>query len=386
MNRPINIVFLHRGGAQIRGSEQALLAILDGLDPTQFRASVVCSNEAMGVPLEARGIEWHAQQFPELLPSLRHMRLPIVGYVHALRRIIRHCRSRRADIIVSNGGGPCQLGVPAARWTRVPIACLFYHPAPAKYHRYWLTKRVDRTIFASQFTATSTHASAGFAGEVVYVGVDAEQRLRPRPRDDEARARLGFRPEHVVFGQVGALVPHKGHDITIEAFALVARAMESARLVIVGAGPEEARLRVWVEERDLADRIVFTGYVDDTLPFFQSIIDVNVLASHEEGLGLVNLEASACERPNVATDGTGIRETIEHGRTGYLFPDGDVRALAEYMERLGRDDALRQTMGTEGREMVLRRFSSRTYAARVQAILRSVLADHEVGMTPTGHA
>ena len=372
VKEPTRIVFLHRGGDQIRGSEQALLAILDGLDPSEFTASVLCSNPVLGAALDARDIAWRVQRFPEVFLAGRYLKLPLLAYVGALREIMSYCRDTQADIIVCNGGGPCQLGVPAARRLRLPMACLFYHPAPKAYHRAWLTRYVDRVIFASEFTARSSAANAGVGGDVVYVGVD-EERVVPVQRDDAHRAALNFLPEHLVFAQVGALVPHKGHTVLLEAFSLVAATLPNARLLIVGAGPEESRLKSLAARLDLGDRVVFTGYVDDTLLFFQHVIDVNVLASHEEGLGLVNLEASACELPNIGTDGTGVKETIEHALTGFRFPDSDLQALAHHMTTLARDAALRREMGKAGRAMVIRQFSSRSYSTRVQAILRTLV-------------
>jgi glycosyltransferase involved in cell wall biosynthesis len=79
---------------------------------------------------------------------------------------------------------------------------------------------------------------------------------------------------------------------------------------------------------------------------------------YREGLPKVLLEAAACGRPLVTTDAPGCREVVLDGENGILASPRDARSLAEAIERLVRDDTLRQAMGKRGRELVLKEFSS----------------------------
>lgn len=369
---PKTVLFLHRGGSRIRGTEEALLSLLAGLDRDAFEPVVFCTAAAMREAVAALGAEAHLYEPSELLLVRGEVRLGVRGYLRALRRVGGFCRARGVDLLVSNGGGPCQLGVPVARWLGKPLVCMFHHPAPRAYHRMWLTRHADALVFASRFTAEHTRARTGRDGETIHVGVDARGRFVPAPhRDPAVRQSLGIGPDDVVFAQVGALVPHKEHATLVEAFAEVARRLPAARLLVVGAGPEEEAVRRRVRELGLEDRVTLAGFVESVLPCFQHAIDVNVLASREEGLGLVNLQASACALPVVGADGSGIRETVVHGETGLLFPVGDARALAECMVRLGRDPGLREAFGRAGRRMVLERFSVEGFRRRVQEVMRA---------------
>lgn len=364
------LLVLHAGGGQIRGSEEALLTVLAGLDRTLIEPIVVHTNRVLTDPLRALDVTSIVSPLPELLIQQgAPARLPIVAYLRTLVRLFRECRRRRIALIYANGGLPCQLGVPLAVLLRRKLVCYLHHPAPKDHHYCWLTMFADQLLFPSRFTAADTRAVIGKTGDVVPVGIDVDRYSPVAVRDEQMRADLGIASDEIVIAQVGALVPHKGHRVLIHAFDTLRSTGAPARLLIIGAGQERDALEADVAARGLTERVKFTGYVDDVLPYLQHVIDINVLASTEEGLGLVNLQASACALPNVGTDDTGIRETIDHGRTGFLFPPGDASALADNLLRLCGDAGLRHAQGAQGRELVIERFASASYATRMQQIL-----------------
>lgn len=128
----------------------------------------------------------------------------------------------------------------------------------------------------------------------------------------------------------GRLVPEKGFHDLIEAFAAVRR--RDARLILVGAGPDAARLRSRVAGLDLADRVSFPGYVSDIRPFLDRS-RLFVLASHYEGYAAVLVEALAAGRPVVATDCTpATGELLTDARFGTVVPIGDTVAMAAALE------------------------------------------------------
>lgn len=383
MPEPRTVLVLHRGGSQIRGSEDALLTLLGGIDRASTRPIVLHSHPVLSEPLRRMGIEAMSWPFPELQLSTFEVRLPVPAYLRSLWRVHALARSRRADLILCNGGGPCQLGVPVARRLGIPLVCLLHHPAPHAYHRAWLTRFTDVLVFASAFTAAHTRERIGREGVVVPIGVDVRGRFTPAPRrDPSVRAGMGIGTDDIVFAQVGALVPEKEHALLLHAFARVLRTLSAARLLVIGEGPEEATLRTLAESLGLSSRVIFTGRVEDVAIYLRHVVDVNVLASREEGLGLVNLQASACAVPNVACDATGVREAVGHGRTGLLFPPGDAGALAAFMIRLGGDPSLRRRMGEEGRTFVVEHFSRETYCARMRAVMDDALRAHAARKVP----
>jgi glycosyltransferase involved in cell wall biosynthesis len=369
---PRTVLILHRGGDLLRGTEATLLSLLRGIDRDALRPVVVSTHPVMHEAARELGVESHLRDDPELMLAQGDRRLPVRKYARSFRELHRLARDRRVDVFMCNGGGPCQLGVPLAAALRKPLVCYFHHPAPRLYHACWLTGLAPSLVFSSEFTARHTRQKIGRVGEVVHPGIDAARRFVPAaPRDLALRRSVGFGDDDVVFAQFGALVPHKGHDTLVEAFAAAAARAPSARLLVIGDGPEAGPLRALVRERGLEPRVVLTGWVDDVVPYLRHVADVGVLASREEGLGLVNIQASACGLPTLASDSTGIRETIVHGTTGFLFPPDDRAALANLIVRLAADPALRATLGRAGRSMVLSRFTEERYCQRLQQILQT---------------
>jgi glycosyltransferase involved in cell wall biosynthesis len=126
---------------------------------------------------------------------------------------------------------------------------------------------------------------------------------------------------------VGRLDPLKGHRDLFRAFAS-AGLDQAARLLIVGAGPEEACLRGLARCAGIADRCVFMGYRRDVYDIM-SAANVVVNPSLSEAQNQVIIEALALARPVVATDVGAASEVVVPGATGWLVPAADPDALAQ---------------------------------------------------------
>lgn len=141
-------------------------------------------------------------------------------------------------------------------------------------------------------------------------------------------------------------------------------------LHFVGDGPDQPSLEAQVNAVDLADRVVFHGRQDrqaiiDLLQETDILVAPSVPSSdnRREGIPVVLMEAMASGVAVVASDLSGIPELVEHEVSGLLTPPGDARAIADALERLSRDVALRQHLADGGREKVLREFDLTTNAA-----------------------
>lgn len=155
---------------------------------------------------------------------------------------------------------------------------------------------------------------------------------------------------------VGRLVYYKGADVLV-------RAMEDvdADLVIVGTGPLEGELREFCVAHSMSERVTFLGPQSDSdLAAWYRAADVFCLPSvaRSEAFGLVQIEAHAAGTPVVSTDlTTGVPFANEHGVSGLTVPVGDVRALAEALNRLVGDAGLRERLGAQARQRARTRFS-----------------------------
>jgi 2-deoxystreptamine N-acetyl-D-glucosaminyltransferase/2-deoxystreptamine glucosyltransferase len=170
-------------------------------------------------------------------------------------------------------------------------------------------------------------------------------------------------------GYVGRLAEQKRADLLVEAFG---RMRQPAHLVIVGDGPEAARVRGLAAASPAADRITLAGFVEHSaVPAVLASLDVLALPSMYEEMGSVLVEAMASGLPVVASAVGGIPEVVRDGRTGLLVPPGDVDALAAALDRLAADPGLRGRLA-EGARVHARDYAWPRLAGEVAAVYRRV--------------
>jgi colanic acid/amylovoran biosynthesis glycosyltransferase len=181
-----------------------------------------------------------------------------------------------------------------------------------------------------------------------------------------ARAAAKEREEDLVLA-VCRLVPKKGFDRLIDAAATLARRGSAFRVEILGDGEERARLSARVERLGLEGRVVFRGAVSRDV-VLDRMARARVLAApcvrgadgNQDALPTTLVEALAIGLPSVATPVAGIPEIVEHEREGLLSPEGDVEALADALERVLTDDALRARLSENGPGKAARKFDRRS--------------------------
>jgi glycosyltransferase involved in cell wall biosynthesis len=168
------------------------------------------------------------------------------------------------------------------------------------------------------------------------------------------------------------LEPVKNHAQLFEAVKMLGERGIPVRAWLVGDGDLKALYQKRCEDLGILGRIEFLGYRDD-VPALLAQSDVSVLTSVKEGIPRALLEAMAMELPVVATRVVGTEETVRDGETGYLIEYGDAPALADRLERLARDPALRERLGRRGREVVQAEFDERQIVESLAGIYRQLL-------------
>ncbi|HEY7887633.1 MAG TPA: glycosyltransferase [Steroidobacteraceae bacterium] len=372
------VVVLHRGGAYVRGTEAVLIRSAKALAAAGFRLVICRRNACIDGSLAAIGsqAEFVDFQFPELMiAGIKETSFPIGAYLKAFFQLRDLVKRSNATFIYCSGGLPCQLAVPVARLARIPVLCHFHHPAIRRAHYLWLSRLVDKRVFPSAFVQQHSQSNPRDTGTVVYNGIDL-MRFQPAPsRDGRWRAQWGIAADAVVVGQVAALAPNKRPEFLISAFSpLLKLTDQKFHLCLVGAGPMQESLQRLVKELGMAGHVTLTGYVDDVLPYYQHVFDINVLASRAEGLGISVIEGSACGLPAVVSDCTGLPETILDGETGFLFGVNDAESLRQNLLRLAQSPALRASMGQAGRALSQARFSATSYDEKFMTVVEELLS------------
>ena len=143
---------------------------------------------------------------------------------------------------------------------------------------------------------------------------------------------------------------YKSLDVAIGAFGRIRAELPDARLLVMGRGPDEARLRRLTAKLGLDDAVEFRGFQPwDELVKQLHRAHVFLNPSPKEGWGLTVIEANQCGLPVVASDRPGLRDSVKDGETGALVPYGDEAAMARQALVLLRDRTLWQARSAAAR-------------------------------------
>jgi len=181
------------------------------------------------------------------------------------------------------------------------------------------------------------------------VGADPE-RFSPTPEPDDST---------VIIIMVARTLWEKGVGVFVDAARLLQKRLP-VRMVLVGepdpGNPRSLKMKA-LEAWHRQGIIEWWGWQQDMERIYQQCHIVALPTMYGEGVPTALLEAAACARPVVATDMPGCRSVVHHEKNGFLIPPNDPLALAQALERLALDPALRMSMGAAGRQIVLERFT-----------------------------
>lgn len=186
-------------------------------------------------------------------------------------------------------------------------------------------------------------------------GVDAS-RFRPDPdARGSVRAKLGYPEDSVVFLYLGRLSRDKGVLDLAAAFSRIAATDRKLGLLVVGPDEDGVQAAMRAALDAAAPQARFVSYTDHPEQYMAAA-DVFCLPSYREGFGTTIIEAAACAVPAIGSKIYGVTDAIDEGATGLLFEPGNIEALADCLNRLARDPALRLAMGESARVKALRDF------------------------------
>lgn len=321
--------------------------------------------------------------------ELRARGVPVVDIPRpALRpdwfgRVTRAIRRESIDVIHTHLHGGALYGGMAALWAGLPVVSTFHGQwdIKASEPRAWLKWALIRQS-ARRFVFVSDPLRAHFVAAGVVRDVETavipngiDLAAHPQRRDDSLRRELGVGPDEVLVGAVGNIRPAKSYDVFLEVAARLVRGEsgDRYRFVIVGDQNDDsyAALQPEVTRLGLGDRVFFTGYRSDVARVLGNL-DVYLLTSSTEGFSLSLVQAMACGVPVVATRCGGPEIIVDDGRTGWLAPVGDVRALADRVAQEVAGGSRRADMVRAAREAVERRFSVEAMAGAYRGLYEAV--------------
>ncbi|HUW59646.1 MAG TPA: glycosyltransferase family 4 protein [Candidatus Bathyarchaeia archaeon] len=210
--------------------------------------------------------------------------------------------------------------------------------------------------------------SMGVPGEkivILHPKIELE-RFAPPQDLDAFRKREQLSGKQVILS-VGHLTHRKGQHLVIEAMPALLKQFPDAMYVVAGAGPDDKRLKDLAAERGVVEHVLFPGNRD--IVAFYHACDVFILPSlyikkpfgDIESFGIVYIEAGACGKPVIGSNNGGIPDAVADGESGLLIETGSVEAIADALRKLLGNQALRERLGRQGYERVLREFTIEKY-------------------------
>jgi glycosyltransferase involved in cell wall biosynthesis len=255
---------------------------------------------------------------------------------------------------------------------------------PNRWFAPWLYNRAVDGIAAISPSVADALAAAGVNRERIALipsGVDCD-RFKPPDKAGRvaARAALGLTDDQFVVGTVGMLEPRKGHRTFVEAIARIdPPSINGTTLccLIAGGGSLQAALADQISALEAGGQVApgvirMLGVCADSYPILAAL-DLFVMPSLAEGLGVAALEAMACGLPVVASAVGGLRDLVADGTTGLLVAPSNPAALAAAISRLASEPKLRAAMGVAGRTRVADHFSLETMTQRTLTLYRDCL-------------
>ena len=276
---------------------------------------------------QIRAVQARIEQLAaELRPDILHAHSPVLNAIPAIRAgrklgipVVYEIRAFWEDAAVDHG--------------TTTEGSLRYRAT--KGLETWAIKRADHVFTICEGLRADIVGRGIPAAKVTVIpnAVDIETFQLSGEPDPVLRDQLGLTGTTVV-GFVGSFYAYEGLDLLLDAFPALLQTRPELRLLLVGGGPQDAKLKAQAERLGVADKIIFTGRVPHSeVSRYYDQIDLLAYPRHSMRLTelvtpLKPLEAMAQGRLFVASDVGGHKELIRDGETGKLFKAGSATALA----------------------------------------------------------
>lgn len=190
----------------------------------------------------------------------------------------------------------------------------------------------------------------------------------------DVRKKLNIPENKFVIVMIANFRPQKNHKNMVSAFNIISRKYEDCILVFAGDGELENDIKTMVKDLGLSNKIYFLGSRKDIESVYMAC-DVFCLPSFYEGLPLSILEAMASKRPVIATNVSGIKEVVIHGKNGILVPSNNSDQLAEEIMRLIENEDERLRLAEDAYKNVISEYDIKTWINKYERLF-SMKATH----------
>ena len=341
------------------GAERMVVHLSKGLHQRGHRVVVACKpNEQLQEALQAADIEVHP--------------LAISGKLNVLApfRIAELARRIGAQVIHTHLSSASLWGSVAGRLAGIPVVAEVHALNTSTCYR--LAHQVVTCSHGVREHLIRQRMD-GSRIAVLYNGLPPEDFTNLRP-PATLREELGLPPSAPVIGVVGHLAPKKGHQCLLRALPAVLEHFPDLLCLIVGDGPQRARLEALGTALGVDHALRFTGFRPDARDLMGVMQTVVLPSVAKEGLGIVLLEAGFLAKPVIGSDIPGIDEVIVPNETGLLFPAGNHEALAECILRILHHPDQAYSMGEKGCRRAHAEFTAEQMTRRAEQLYITLIS------------
>lgn len=361
MSGPVPIMMLVLN-LEVGGQERMLLELTRSLNPNSFKALICCleGRGRLADQAEAAGIEVLALNKPGGFS---------LATVHRLRTLVRE---RNIALIHSHNNPGLIYGGLTVCGTSVKHVHTKHGVGSASAKARWLNRiassTVDTFVPVSDALLAQAQADEGIPRaklKRIDNGVDLEPFL--------GIARSSGGEGGPVIGHVARLNPIKNQRLLINLFADFVSNQPTAKLVIVGDGPDRAELESLAAELGISGSVCFAG-IQSEIAAYLARFDWFALTSHSEGTPISVIEAMASGLPVTSTRVGGMPAIVSEGKTGFLADPEDRTKMLDDWGRLAQDQTLRRNMGKAARQFAMTHYDIHRMTQAYEAVYHANLA------------
>lgn len=340
----------------IGGAQENTLASVAFVDPARFDSDLWTGPQT-GSEGDLRDRAERIGVLPIYFRNVVRELSPVRDLI-ATWQLYRMLRKRRYDIVHMHTSKIGILGRIAAKMASVPHIIHtahgwgFHEYMAGWLRRFYITLEKFVLPFTNQLVSVSDETTrvgleAGIGNPDNYMlirsGIPTDTFFADKKLGAATRAALGIEPDRIVIGTVGRLSPQKNPLDFVRIAETICAKHERVHFLSVGEGPLRPRVENAIRKAGLEDRVTLLGLRTD-VPNLMRTMDLYIMTSLWEGLPRVVVQALATGVPVISYDVAGTKEIVREGKNGFLVPSGDWQALAERIDRVLKDDALRDDL------------------------------------------
>ncbi len=200
-------------------------------------------------------------------------------------------------------------------------------------------------------------------------GVDTKKFRKIRTN---VRTKYGMQDNEILLLFVGRFVPAKNLDFLIRGFSKALKENKNIRLMLVGEGALEPKIKTLVKNFNISKKVIFIGHEKDVIKYY-SAADIFILTSTFESFSIVTLEAMACELPAIVTKAGWLPNLIQNMEGGLIIKRDDIQELKQAILKLAANKKLREKMGLYNRKRVVENYDWKKSLKKLKMIYGKIL-------------